>query len=71
MSGPGGVLTPHTDFHSYLKLKLYRRVNVLVYLTPEWRREFGGVSRTLREGKRNSHPLDRPDMGHLCCFSNR
>ena len=50
MSGPRGVLTPHTDFHSYLKLKLYRRVNVLVYLTPEWRPEFGGCLELYEKG---------------------
>ena len=31
-SGSGGILAPHTDFHHYRGLNLYRRVNVLVYL---------------------------------------
>lgn len=41
-SGAGGVLAPHTDFHIYPRLGLYRRLNVIVYLNPEWRAEYGG-----------------------------
>jgi hypothetical protein len=42
MSGPGGVLTPHTDFHLNLQLDLFRRVNVLLYLNEEWEQDWGG-----------------------------
>ncbi len=42
MSGPGGVLAPHTDFHLYEPLALYRRINVLVYLNDDWEESFGG-----------------------------
>ena len=28
-SGPGGVLAPHTDFHIYPRLQLFRRINAL------------------------------------------
>ena len=42
MSGPGGVLNPHTDFHHYRALDLYRRINVLVYLNEDWALEDGG-----------------------------
>lgn len=42
MSGPGGVLAPHTDFHLYEPLALYRRINVLVYLNDEWQESYGG-----------------------------
>ena len=41
-SGPGGVLAPHTDFHVYTRLHLFRRVNLLIYLNEEWEQEFGG-----------------------------
>jgi len=41
-SGPGGVLTAHTDFHIYERLRLFRRVNVIMYLNPEWKPEYGG-----------------------------
>jgi hypothetical protein len=42
MSGSGGILAPHTDFHIYPRLGLYRRLNVIVYLNPDWEPEFGG-----------------------------
>jgi len=42
LSGPGGVLAPHTDFHVYEPFGLYRRINVLVYLNEEWDEAAGG-----------------------------
>lgn len=42
VSGPGGILSPHTDFHVYRGLSLYRRVNVIIYLTDNWSAEDGG-----------------------------
>lgn len=42
LSGPGGVLSPHTDFHYHRVLNLHRRVNVLIYLNDGWSREDGG-----------------------------
>ncbi|MFN8036717.1 MAG: 2OG-Fe(II) oxygenase [Acidimicrobiia bacterium] len=41
-SGPGGVLTAHTDFHIYERLRLFRRVNMIIYMNPEWSAEYGG-----------------------------
>jgi Rps23 Pro-64 3,4-dihydroxylase Tpa1-like proline 4-hydroxylase len=42
LSAPGGVLSPHTDFHYYRGLNLYRRINVLVYLNDGWSQQAGG-----------------------------
>lgn len=42
VSGPGGTLTPHTDFHVVKGLSLYRRLNLLLYLNREWGPENGG-----------------------------
>ena len=42
LSGPGGILSPHTDFHHYRSLDIYRRVNVLVYLNQDWQESDGG-----------------------------
>jgi hypothetical protein len=41
-SGPGGILAPHTDFHLYRRLQLYRRLNLLLYLNESWEAEWGG-----------------------------
>ncbi|OYY67185.1 2OG-Fe(II) oxygenase [Sphingomonas sp. 28-62-11] len=38
----GGILDIHTDFNFYDRLKLYRRLNVLLYLTSEWQPAYGG-----------------------------
>jgi hypothetical protein len=41
-SAPGGILAPHTDFHIYRRLNLYRHVNVLVYFNEAWAESDGG-----------------------------
>ncbi len=38
----GGKLLPHTDFHFHPSLQLFRRVNVLLYLNPNWQSADGG-----------------------------
>jgi hypothetical protein len=43
VSEEGGVLAPHTDFHLYERLNLYRALNLLIYLNPGWRPEDGGA----------------------------
>jgi Rps23 Pro-64 3,4-dihydroxylase Tpa1-like proline 4-hydroxylase len=39
---PGGVLRVHTDFRRHLSYNLERRLNLLLYLNPEWCEEYGG-----------------------------
>lgn len=53
LSTGGGILAPHTDFHIYERLDLYRRVNVLVYLNPEWEPGDGGSLRLWDSHRRN------------------
>jgi Rps23 Pro-64 3,4-dihydroxylase Tpa1-like proline 4-hydroxylase len=40
----GGYLQLHTDFNSYYKdsVKLDRRINLLIYMNPEWKEEYNG-----------------------------
>jgi len=38
----GGWLSIHVDFNRYKKLKLYRHINVLVYLNKDWADSYGG-----------------------------
>src|SRR5262249_18302342 len=38
----GGILDIHTDFNEYRKLGIYRRLNVLIYLTKDWKETYGG-----------------------------
>ena len=37
-----GFLKMHADFNWHKKLKLYRRLNVLIYLNKDWDPEWGG-----------------------------
>lgn len=39
---PGGRLAIHSDFSLHPQLKLYRRINLLLYLNHDWRDEYGG-----------------------------
>ena len=39
---PGGFLKIHADYSYHVPLKLYRRVNLLIYLNQDWHPEWGG-----------------------------
>jgi Rps23 Pro-64 3,4-dihydroxylase Tpa1-like proline 4-hydroxylase len=67
-SGPGGILAPHADFHSYGKLGLFRRINVLVYLNPGWKQEFGGCLEFFRKGEETPSTSIVPIYGRLAMF---
>ena len=42
ISKKGGYLNVHSDFNWQHKLQLHRRLNVLIYLTPNWKKEYNG-----------------------------
>jgi hypothetical protein len=68
-SGPGGVLAPHTDFHYYQRLHLFRRVNVIVYLTDEaWKAEFGGCLELYKKGDAQPTVTVDPVWGRCVIF---
>jgi hypothetical protein len=39
---PGGLLGIHADFNWHKAIQAHRRLNLLVYLTPDWRAEYAG-----------------------------
>jgi hypothetical protein len=42
LTGPGGRLDVHVDFNFMQERALYRRINLLLYLNPHWKPEWGG-----------------------------
>lgn len=42
MTGPRGRLDVHIDFNYIRERQLHRRLNILLYLNPEWRNDWGG-----------------------------
>jgi hypothetical protein len=67
LSGPGGILSPHTDFHYYRPLNLYRRINVLVYLNEDWSLEDGGCL-SLYDTQGRAVQTVVPDWGRVVIF---
>lgn len=67
-TGQGGILAPHTDFHLYPRLDLYRQVNVLVYLNPEWSQEDGGCLELWEKGASAPAKTVVPAWGRCVVF---
>jgi hypothetical protein len=67
-SGPGGVLMPHTDFHYYDRLKLFRRLNLLLYLNPVWEESFGGCLELWEKGATKPAKSVVPKWGTCVIF---
>jgi hypothetical protein len=67
-SGPGGVLAPHTDFHVYPRLDLYRRVNALLYLNEEWNERDGGCLELFGSARDAPVVSVVPSWGRLVVF---
>lgn len=42
ISETGDFLNVHQDFNWHYQLQVHRRINALIYLTPDWRQEYGG-----------------------------
>lgn len=68
-SGPGGILTAHTDFHIYARLGLYRRLNLIVYLSDGWPDgdDQGGLG-LFRPGDDSPQRIVAPTIGTCVVF---
>jgi len=68
LSLAGGVLLPHTDFHVYTKLNLYRRLNLLVYLNSNWVDGDGGELEIAHSAAPELTTTIKPKFGRTIIF---
>jgi hypothetical protein len=69
MSGAGEFLKIHADFNWHHKLQAHRRVNVLLYLTRDWREEWGGHLELWDKGMARKVVSVSPIFNRLMIFS--
>ena len=65
----GGFLKVHTDFNRHPRLKLDRRLNLLLYLNPGWREEWGGHLELWDRGMTECRKKILPVFGRCVIFS--
>jgi 2OG-Fe(II) oxygenase superfamily len=67
-SGAGGYLAPHTDFHVYTRLGLFRQLNVLLYLNESWADAAGGALELFEPGEDTPTVRISPSWGRMVIF---
>lgn len=65
----GGYLGIHADFNHHSQMKLERRLNVLIYLNPDWQPEYGGAFEVWTDDMNTKVAAFPPIMNRMCCFS--
>lgn len=65
----GGFLGVHADFNHHKQMDLERRLNVLIYLNPDWKPEYGGAFEVWTEDMKTQVAQFPPFMNRMCCFS--
>jgi hypothetical protein len=68
LSLSGGILAPHTDFHVYRRLGLYRRLNLILYLNQDWQHGDGGELELTRHGQNSEARIVEPLMNRAILF---
>jgi hypothetical protein len=68
-SGEGGILAPHTDFHIYDQLALYRRINLILYFNEGWAEGDGGALELSRKGSSIPSASVVPIFGRMVIFN--
>ena len=61
----GGFLKMHVDFNWHKKLRLYRRLNLLVYLNPDWDEAWAGDLRLAVNSEDGSLNNERSIFPHM------
>lgn len=68
MTNGGGRLDLHVDFNYIKESKLYRRLNVLLYLNKNWLEEYGGYLDLWDSKVENRIAYVAPKFNRLCGF---
>lgn len=64
-----GFLGIHADFNHHQIMNLERRLNVLIYLNPDWKEEYGGSFEVWTDDMSDKVASFAPIMNRMCCFS--
>jgi hypothetical protein len=65
----GGKLSIHTDFNRHERLKLDRRLNVLIYLNKDWKKEYGGEFEAWRPNGKVAEASYLPIFNRMVIFN--
>lgn len=65
----GGFTKVHTDFSRHPKTDLHHRVNVLLYMNPEWHEEWGGQLELWPSDMHGDPTVVQPTLGTLVVFA--
>jgi len=68
----GGYLGIHTDFNTYKHSKygnLDRRINILIYLNPEWKEEYNGHLKLIERGNKSNQKQVLPILNKCVIFN--
>lgn len=65
----GGRLALHTDYGIHHETKLHRRINLLLYLTPNWQEEWGGHLEMWRKEPRTHFKSVLPSFNRAIIFN--
>ena len=65
----GGHLDIHADFNLHPHMKVERRLNVLIYLNPPWKEEWGGSFEIWDKGMTTRVKSFAPTENRMVCFS--
>jgi hypothetical protein len=68
MTGPGGRLDVHVDFNYIEDRALHRRLNLLLYLNPGWKDEWGGQFQLWDEDVKHCEVTVTPSFNRCVLF---
>lgn len=71
LSRHGGHLGIHADFNWHEKLQAHRRLNLLIYLTPDWRPEYGGQLELWNADATRRERMVEPLFNRAALFATR